>query len=217
MASNLFTTNKMRLEKKSWLQRNFKAVAGAAMLCIAGFGAYNYMQPSQPSDMTVREANGTQVKPVEATKALPAFANSLKPSIAGLQGKVTPEGKHSKGRESLKISKSGHPKGQKIASYKKQKGQKIASYKKQKGQKIASYKKQKGQKIASNKKQKGHKFTSYKKHKGHKIASYKKQKGHKFTSHKKHEKHQRGQVSTRKKHPNDYSQAAINDDKLFDL
>ena len=195
MASNLFTTNKMRLEKKSWLQRNFKAVAGAAMLCIAGFGAYNYMQPSQPSDMTVREANGTQVKPVEATKALPAFANSLKPSIAGLQGKVTPEGKHSKGRESLKISKSGHPKGQKIASYKKQKGQKIAS----------------------NKKQKGHKFTSYKKHKGHKIASYKKQKGHKFTSHKKHEKHQRGQVSTRKKHPNDYSQAAINDDKLFDL
>ena len=206
MASNLFTTNKMRLEKKSWLQRNFKAVAGAAMLCIAGFGAYNYMQPSQPSDMTVRQGNGTQVKPVEATKALPAFANSLKPSIAGLQGKVTPEGKHSKGRESLKISKSGHPKGQKIAGYKKQKGQKIAGYKKQKGQKIASHKKHKG-----------HKFTSYKKHKGHKIASYKKHKGHKFTSHKKHGKQQRGQVSTRKKHPNDYSQAAINDDKLFDL
>jgi hypothetical protein len=203
MASNLFTTNKMRLEKKSWAHRNFKAIVAATALSIAGFGVYYYMQPSLPSETMASEANKTKVKPVEGGKALPTFANSVKPSVQGFQGKATPVVKHSKNHESLKLSKSG----------------------KHKGHKFASHKKHKGHKFASHKKHKGHKFESHKKHKGHKFASHKKHKGHKFTSHKKHKgpklvksgRKQHGEASIRKMHPKRFSQADADDKNLFDL
>jgi hypothetical protein len=202
MASKLFTTNKMKIEEKSWLKRNMKAAAATLALSSVGIGTYFYMS-SGPSDLssTSAESRPSETKP---QKAQPAFANSLDSSSKNLdmQGKNLGKGNFNKtltpGIESLQIDKSG----------------KLAHKAPHKGTKYAHHKKHKSSKYAHHKKHKSSKYAHHKKHKGSKYAHHKKHKGSKYAHHK---KHKATKVVVRKKHDKQFSKLENSDDTLFDM
>ena len=145
MASNIFTTNKMKLEEKSWVRRNFKALTAATALLLAGIGTFYYMNPSLTlPEVSSADTGNTQAKSPQSNTLQPAFANTLKTENQGLQGKRTDSTSSkkfaSKGHESLKVKKSSKHKDSKYSSHKKHKGGKYSSHKKHKGGKVVGRK-----------------------------------------------------------------------------
>ena len=156
MVKSVFTTKKMRLEKKSWARKSVIGTVIVAVLGCVGFGVYKVAGSQEPLISSTSKHN-------RAEPALPKFATS---SAAGVGKKVST-------KTSLMPSKSKSHKAQ-LAKSGKHKSHKVAKMNKGKKHKLAKHSKSsKGKKIAKHHKSGKHQKLSHRKHKnrGHKLAA----------------------------------------------
>lgn len=158
MGSKVFTTKKMKLEKKAWLKKGLIGSAIVAVLASAVFGTYMLVNEDKPSSGRRSHQSAST-----SNSILPAFATS--------------ESAQPRSRSFSKLGfdseKKSSTKGSKHLGKKKDKHKKLASkkdHKKSKAKKFAGAKKSKKDKLAAHKKH-GKKQLTHKKHKGaHKLA-----------------------------------------------
>jgi hypothetical protein len=159
MGTKIFTTKKMKLEKKAWLQKSIIVSAVIAILGGACFGGYTFLKDDvQSNDRPSSKRYAERATPSFSSRSLlPAFATSNSEN----------HGKPSTKQAGHGSKKHGSSKKSDFASHKKHKG------KKHKSKKIASGKKHKKNKLAAHKKHHKKHLTHGKKHKTDKQLAQK--------------------------------------------
>jgi hypothetical protein len=167
MGTKIFTTKKMKLEKKAWLQKSIIVSAVIAILGGACFGGYTFLKDDvQSNDRPSSKRYAERATPSFSSRSLlPAFATSNSEN----------HGKPSTKQAGHGSKKHGSSKKSDFASHKKHKGKKTASMhgKKHKSKKIASGKKHKKNKLAAHKKHHKKHLAHGKKHKTDKQLAQK--------------------------------------------
>lgn len=173
MASKIFTTKKMNIEKKAWVRRSIIISAVIAIIGGVGFGGYMLTKEDPSMPMENRQVNRTMndmpSNPSSAKPYMPAYSKSAADTSPFSQAQSTQSGFAKK--ESHSKKRSAH---------------------------VSKHKKHK---VAAHGKHKKHKYAGHKKHSKHKIATHKKHHKHKIAAHKKHHKHKIAANKKHKKHP----------------
>lgn len=168
MGQTIFTTKKMKLESKSWIQKTLIGTVIVAILGAGGFGAYMLVgEDESASAINSRSKHQGSAQSRTASKPLlPAYAKQSDP-FAALGGS---KGKSSSQSSKQNVSAGKSAKSKKVASHKAKKTKKHLSKTKSSKHKLAAHKKH-GKKHLTHQKHSKKKKTAHKKHKSsHKIA-----------------------------------------------
>jgi hypothetical protein len=158
MVKSVFTTKKMRLEKKSWVRKSVIGTIIVAVLGGVGFGVYKVAGSQEPVIASTSKYN-------RAEPVLPKFATSSSAGMSQMRpAKIALMPSKAKAHKAHVAKSSGHHK----------KGHKVAKSHKIKKHKLAKHSKGvKGKKFAKHHKSGKHHKVAHRKHKahGHKLAA----------------------------------------------